>query len=246
MKLPIDKIPVDKIPIVPMGKWAYVIKKVVDTVKSLFGSFKNLAQKAGKTDSKDSLEKVEHIAEIFADFREQVHSKTVEMERAMTEEVDYYLEELRNILSMNHEKVEKYGIRVKWIERQMDRVSSEIKGSIDNEVSKKVSLDNAACKEIMTMIPGEKKETAMNDFFEEAAKLALNKCCEDLHSSLDEIYEDVEIEIIGAVESIQNQIEQLQAGFDSIDEENYEETAKKQMVDAYCLTDTCDLVLDLL
>ena len=213
---------------------------------NLFGIFKKPSEEAGKTDSNDSLENIERIIQIFADFKAQVHSKTKEVEKAVEGEISYYAEELQTILLENSEKVTKYGIHIKRIERQINKISIKVKGTIDNELSKKVSLDNKECKEIVKMIPGSKKESAMAEFFSKTVSNALDVCCIELHSTLNEIYDDVEVEIIGAVESIQKQVEQMQESFSAIDEASYEETAKKQMVGAYYITDVCELVLELL
>lgn len=222
------------------------IGKIIKVIKTLIEIFKKPAAEAGKTDHTDSLENIERITQIFTDFKEQVHARAVEIEKAVEAEVGYYVEELHDILEKNEEKVTRYGIRTKRIERQIDKIASRVKGIIDSELSKKVSLDNTECREIVKMIPGAKKESAMSDFFSKSVKGALDLCCAEIHSSLDEIYDDVETEVIGTVASIQKQAEQLQSTFLSIDETNYEETAKKQMIEAYYLKDVCDMVLELL
>lgn len=227
------------------GGTGETIGKIIKVVKTLFGLFKKPSQEAGETDSNDSLENVERITQIFVDFKEQVHSRAVKLENAVDGEVNYYVEELHNILSENREKVVKYGIHTKRLKRQIDKISSRVKGIIDNELSKKVSLDNIECRKIVKMVPGSKKESAMAAFLSESVKEALDTCCSELHSSFDEIYDDAETEVVEAVEFIQKQTEDLKERFASIDEVNYEKTAKKQMVEAYYLIDICDLICDL-
>jgi len=222
------------------------IRTIVKVIKTLVDIFKKPAEEAGKTDQTNSLENIERLTQIFTDFKEQVHARAIEVEKAVEGEVGYYVEELHDILDENEEKVIKYGIKTKRIERQIDKISSRVKGVIDNELSKKVSLDNNECREIVKMIPGAKKENAMSDFFSKSVKGALDVCCTEIRSSLEEIYDDVEAEVIGTVDSIQKQAEQLQNSFSSIDETNYEESAKKQMIEAYFLSDVCDIVLELL
>lgn len=222
------------------------IGEIIAAVKTVADIFKKSSEEAGKTDSDDSKENIENIIEIFTRFREQIHERTLNVEKAVEDEVNYYAEEFHDILQENAEKVVKYGIHTKRIDREIDKVSTRVKKTIDNELSKKVSLDNTECKQIIRMIPGAKKESAMEDFFSKSVREALEAGCTELHSSLDEIFEDVETEVIGTVESIQKQAEQLQGGFSEIDEKNYEETAKKQMVEAYYLSDVCNLILELL
>jgi len=228
---------------VPVGD---ILKIVLKAVKTLSYIFNKPAEEAGKTDQIDSIENIERITQIFADFKEKVHVKTVEIEKTVEGEVNYYVEELHAILDENADAVDKYGIRTRQIEREIDRISAGVKGTIDNELSKMVSLDNAECKEIVKMLPGAKKESAMSEFFSKSIKHALDVFCTEFHSDLDEIYEDVEVEIVGAVDTIQKRAEQLQSSFAAIDEADYEKTARKQMVEAYYKKDVCDLTLNLL
>ena len=101
-------------------------------------------------------------------------------------------------------------------------------------------------RSIVKMIPGSQKEDAMNTFLNKSVSSALEVCCAEIRSSLEEIYEDVETEIVGAVDTIQKQNELLKESLASVDENNYEVTAKKQMVNAYYLTDICDTVTEIL
>lgn len=225
------------------------IGKIIKAIKIIRDIFKKPSEEAGKTDSvndNSSLENIDRITQIFSDFKDQVHTKALDVENAVGEEVNFYVEELHDILQENSNKVDKYGVRIKRIERQIDKISSKVKGTIDNEISKKVSLDNAQCKEIIKMIPGSKKEQDMNSFLNESVKNALEVCCGEIRSRLEEIYEDVETEVVGGVESIQKQNELFKESLNSIDKDNYEETAKRQITNAYYLVDTCNLIEQIL
>lgn len=225
------------------------IGKIIKAIKLIRDIFRKPSEEAGKTDSvndNSSLENIDRITQIFSDFKDQVRVKALEVENAVGEEVNFYIEELHDILHENSNKVDKYGIHIKRIERQIDKISSKVKGIIDNEISKKVSLDNAQCKEIVKMIPGIKKEQAMNSFLNESIKNALEVSCEEIRSILEEIYEDVEFETVGTVEAIQKQNELLKERLSSVDKDNYEETAKRQITDAYYIMDACDLIEQIL
>lgn len=134
--------------------------KILKAIKMIIDIFKKPSEEAGKLDSMNdysSLENIGRIMRIFSDFKDQVHVKALDIENAVSEEVNFYVEELHNILQENANKVDKYGIHVKRIERQIDKISSKVTGTIDNKLSKKVSLDNAECREIVKMIPGSQK-----------------------------------------------------------------------------------------
>lgn len=231
--------PIPPIPPIDGG----IISTIIKVIKTIVDLFKKPAEEAGKTDQSESLENIERVSEIFSDFKDQVHTQADAVEKAVEDEVNYYVEELKDILDSN-ESIKKYGIRIKRIEKQIDRVLSGVKGTIDNELSKKISLDNIECKEIVKMIPGSKKESAMSNFFKRSVEEALDTCCLEIKSDLEEIYDEIEEELMGTVDSIQRQNEQLLNSLSSIDESNYEETAKSQMIEAYYLVDICDKVMN--
>lgn len=236
----------DFVPKNPGGINKKIIKGIIDVIMKLF---EKIAKKTGETDSvndNSSPENMERITDIFTEFKGQAHTKAVEIEHAVTREVNYYVEELHNILDANADKVNKYNIHIKRIERQIDKIASGVNGTIDNELLKKISLDNTECKEIVKMIPGTKKEDAMCTFLNRSVSSALESCCKEIRNSLEEIYEDVETEVLGTVDTIQRQNELLQESLAAVDENDYEVTAKKQMVKAYYMVDVCGAVSQIL
>ena len=144
-----------------------IISKIIKIVKTIVNIFKKPSKEAGNTDSindNTSLDNIDRIIEIFVDFKEQIRSKATEIENSVELEIRYYSEELHDILSEHSDMVDAYGIRFIRIEKQIDKLAAKVKGSIENEISKKVSLDNVQCREIVKMIPGAQKEQAMNTF----------------------------------------------------------------------------------
>ena len=185
------------------------IKDIIMLVKTAFDVFKKPAKEVAQIDQTDSIENIEHILDVFTSTKEKTHIQTIEIEKSVYTEVSYYIEELLQILDDKTEVLEKYGVYTKSMERRLNRIPDSIKGSIDNELSKRISLDNYECKEIIKMIPGTKKEEAISRFFSKSMREALDVCCKDIHICLDDIYIDVEEEIIGKVDSIQILTEQL-------------------------------------
>lgn len=227
-----------------------LLKKIIGIVKIIWNMIKNKpAKEISETDSVNddsSLENIDKITQIFVHFKEQVHIQSAEIEQAICDEVSFYLDELRTLLLDSQEIVEKYGIKIGRIERKIDRILPQIEGIIDYEISKKVSLDNVQCKNIMKMIPGEKKERAMQEFLDETIKNALNICCKSIKEKLDEIFEEVNEEVVGMVEVLQNDSVIHLKQIETIDADNYTESMTKLMSEAYYIMDACNLVNELL
>lgn len=223
--------------------------KFIKMVKKIFDIFKKPSEETGKIESinnNSTLENIDRITQVCSGFKQQAHSKLIEVENLICDEINHYIEEFYFILEENEERTNKYRIRTNLIKREIDKIVSRVKGTIDIELSKKISLDNSECKSIMKMIPGSKKETAMNSFLNAAVKQSLEECCKQIRSSLDEIYEDIETEVIGAIDIISVQSEKMIENLSLVDGENCEETAKKQLVQSYYLLDVISMIDDVL
>lgn len=226
------------------------LKKIVKIIKTVWDMLiSNSAKDASSVDSLDdnfSLDNIERITEIFYDFKEQTQQRLSEIEKAIKEEVEFYLDEIKWTLEENQEITEKYRIRVGRIKRRIDCILPHLEGVIEQEISQKISLDNSECRDIMKMIPGQKKEIALQDFINSVVCNALDLCCVNMKENLKEIYEEVSDEIIGAVEVVQRdselQLEQLK----KIDEDNFIESKTKIMSDAYYYISVCELTEEIL
>ena len=223
--------------------------KLIKMIKSIFGIFKKTSEETGKLESinnNSTLEDIDRMTQICSAFKQHAHYKLIEVENSICDEINHYIEEFYFILEENEERINEYRIRTNLIKREIDKIVSRVKGTIDIELSKKISLDNSECKSIMKMIPGSKKETAMNSFLNAAVKQSLEECCKQIRSSLDEIYEDIETEVIGAIDIISVQSEKMIENLSLVDGENCEETAKKQLVQSYYLLDVISMIDDVL
>ena len=227
-----------------------VVKVVINVVKKIWDMVtKKPAEDGSKLDSvndNSSLENIDKITEIFSGFKSQVHQRSVEIENAMKEEVDFYIDELRELLLEYQETTDKYEIRMSRIERKIDRILPRLDGIIDHEISKKVSLDDMECRQLMKMIPGEKKEKALQEFLETVIKNALEVCCSTLNENLEEIFSEVEEEIIGKVEYLQNNSAVQFSKLEELRADNQQEKVRQMLAEANYIVDVCGLVEEVL
>ncbi len=231
--------------IMPFPSAGGIIDKVIKAAKVLWNIVSMIpakdAAKVDSVDKKSSIDDIEHIIEIFADFKEQVHIKAVEIENAANEEINFYIEELKSVLIENHDKVSMYGIRISRIEKKIYKIATGINGSIDCEISKRVSLDNVECGNIMKMLSGTKKEKAMSEFMNHTIREALSVYCDDFKENMEEIYDEVEEEVIGVVEHLQNLTVKNLKDMETISADNYQETAEKVVAQSEFVLDICGL-----
>lgn len=214
--------------------------------KILSAIFGETTKEISKTDSistNESIENVDKVITAFANYKEQIKIAADKIEKSVIKEVDSYIEELKIILDENKEVKKKYGINVKRIERQINKISSNISNYIDIQISKKVSLDNAECKAIISMPAGTRKENETDKFLKETMAEILDKYCMEVHKMLSEIFEDTEDELLGLIEEIQKINEGMLQKIKDIDIDNCDEKAGLTVEQAVMTMSVSDLVI---
>lgn len=227
-----------------------IIGTIVKIVKSIAQLFKGTSKEVGKIDSvndNSTLDNIERVSQVFTGFQQQANIRLLEVERSISDEINYYLDELRQILDDHSGKVKIYGIRLDRIKRYVDKTADGTNGVIRRELSKMISLDNRECVNIMKMIPGSKKEDAMEAFLQHAFKHSINEGIRDLRTKLDEISYESEEEIIGAIQVVQEQSAILKERLETINGSEDKEIEQIKLVEeGYFCIEICELVLKVL
>lgn len=194
-----------------------------------------------RQDKNSTAEDVNKIHEILETYKDQMHKETAGLEARVIKEVNFYIEELNNLFEQKQELFVRYKVNAKRIERSLQRLVGRLQGSIDNFTGKKISLDNADCRKILQMIPGNKKEEEMKLFLNKAMQEALEQYCKDFRQGLTEIFEEVDEEILQAVEDAGKDAARQSKILDEIDPDNYAEKSQDVMLRASKIVALCDI-----
>lgn len=156
----------------------------------------DVSRDTGKTDRYDKerarLEETKRINMILTEFSLSLENKADEIEKKAIEESKVYFEQL--IKELNNSKSDT-GINVSRIERTMSRVEREIKGNLKTYISKRVSIDDSECLEILRLEAGYKKENEMKKFSEKILQQGLNNLVKDIKDVIKE-QSDIVTEVI--------------------------------------------------
>lgn len=156
----------------------------------------DVSRDTGKTDRYDKerarLEETKRINMILTEFSLNLENKADEIEKTAIEESKVYFEQL--IKELNNSKSDT-GINVSRIERTMSRVEREIKGNLKTYISKRVSIDDSECLEILKLEAGYKKENEMKKFSEKILQQGLNNLVKDIKDVIKE-QNDIVTEVI--------------------------------------------------
>ena len=119
-------------------------------------------------------------------YKEDVRKRSYNIEKSIYDEVFYYMEELRIFFDDRNTLVEKYGISRQRIEWKIQRLLTGMKGNIDNEVCKGISLNNQELRDIIRMIPGIQKKQLMEEYAGKVFKKALDTYCRKIRNMISE------------------------------------------------------------
>lgn len=239
-----------KMPIPPIPGPGGKVEKIIKIVKAIYGIIKgNPSKKIKDADSvndNSSVENIDYIMQGLTGFKESVNSQIKEIEITYNEELETYFDELKEIMSEKQDSLDRYGIKFDRVERSIEKILERGKGNLEFEVSKKLSLDNPELRNILKMIPGTKKEEALDVFFKNVLQEALSDSCEKMKSDIREVCDEVEDMVLGTIELVKNNCENQTEKLEQLNSEDNKAQMKTVICDGYYNLFACELVEQLM
>ncbi|MBQ8135096.1 MAG: hypothetical protein IJ192_11940 [Clostridia bacterium] len=197
-----------------------VANRIKSFFRNLFGKSKG-SSSGGSTSSYDSnvadLELTVKVQNALTEFREDTREKSERLENDIIKESRGALDEfIREIKKYN--KI-RYGgsmlnINISQLERENRKTEDQIHGFIVNRVSKRISLDDAECLEILKLDPGAEKTKRLDNFYKKVLKEAIRELTDILRNAMEkqtDIAEDyIQRRIDSILYTVQNKTEEFQ------------------------------------
>lgn len=180
-------------------------KKAWNWLKDKFGK---IAEDAGSQDpvtQESTIEDIAKINEIFNDFKESVDKQVTEIESKIVVEISGYIDELCIEVEEGNSLLSKYNMNLRRFKRQIDKLKNGIHGTMQNEISKKISLDNLECKKVIKMLPGSKKEEEFKLLLVSAINSAIASVNEKIENIVGNILDDFEVALNDSIEVIEKE-----------------------------------------
>lgn len=197
-----------KIPEVP-PEYIPVIKKLAQKAWNwLKDKFKKVAQDAGRLEpitQETAIEDIAKINEIFSDFKESVEKQANEIEASIGAEIIAYTDELWFTVNGGNAILSKYNINLNRFKRHVEKLNIGIKGTMQKEISKRISLDNPDCKRVIKMLPGTKKEEEFKSLLNMAINSGIEAINEKVESIVENILDDFEVALNDCMELIEKE-----------------------------------------
>lgn len=174
--------------------------------KWLKDTFGKTAEEAGKIEpitNESTIEDIAKINEIFCSFKESVEKQVIEIESKIVVEVSDYVDELCFVVEAGNSLLSKYNINMNRFKRQIEKLKSGISGTLQKEISKRISLDNPECKKVVKMLSGSKKEEEFKLLLMAAINAGIGAINEKVKIIIADIMDDFEFTLNDYIELIE-------------------------------------------
>lgn len=200
-------------------------KWIIDLGKKVWNFIKNAGIKdTEKINEKSSPQDINQISIALSDIRAYTIQMSNPVINKVKEDITSYTEELLMIMQDKSNIVNRY--TYKAFERDVKELRSDIEQYWQNEIYKKISLDNIDCLNILKMPAGNRKQDAMQDFVLKVLKDVATSYTAYISKSLAQIYDDFEINIeenLRSIEKILYSYQQINISLDKEDLISYEQ-----------------------
>ena len=148
-----------------------VANRVKEFFRKIFGKSSG-SSSGGDTESYDrdkaDIEMTLRVQQALTDFRTDTQSRSEQLENDIVKEsreyLDEFLAELRRYNKIQYGR-KRLNLNLNSLERENRKTEDMIHGFIVKRVSKRISLDDAECTDILKMDRGKKKEEAFSALF---------------------------------------------------------------------------------
>lgn len=194
------------------SKLVYIGKKVWNFIKNTG------INDTEKIDKNSSTQDINQISIALSDIRSYTIQISNSVINKVKDDVTSYTEELLMIIQDKSSIVNRYTYRA--FERDVKELSSDIEQYWQNEMYKKISLDNIECLNILKMPAGNRKQDAMQEFVSKVLKDTAASYTVHISKSLAQIYDDFEMNIEENLRNIGKTLHSYQQMNISLDNED--------------------------
>ncbi|MCM3360358.1 hypothetical protein [Niallia sp. MER TA 168] len=190
------------------------------------------------------------IQVLLTQISSDIQASSKELEQKISLEVDEYFAQLKFILSSNNSLLNKYELQFSKFEREVRRIKKQCIGFIGNEVSKNLNLLNPELKEILMMLPGQKKEEAIKHFIQDSLTHAVSNFTDFFQDEVTYLIEMVEENLVAQLERVKSQANQVITNLNELestdlqDIENKERQLVRSLLIIHSINQVDDVLLD--
>ncbi|OON99006.1 MAG: hypothetical protein ATN35_02660 [Epulopiscium sp. Nele67-Bin004] len=219
------------LPTVLVTTTSWVANKIRDFFSSGGDTVKKVAKETGNTKSYDkeiaTTAETLNINKILADFSLSLEKTSDSMEQKLLKETQQYF---RGLVKKLENGSNDMNVDIKSINREAEKIEKQIRGSLKNYLSQRVSLDDQECLEILKLESGKTKKQAMTKFGNAVLNKGLQSTYKEVKQCVREQEQYVSDILNGKIDDIVFSTNKLIEDINKL-EKNYNDDQQKKDLD---------------
>ncbi|MBO6178294.1 MAG: hypothetical protein J6O04_03900 [Selenomonadaceae bacterium] len=214
---------------------------IVGGIGKLIDKFVDNIGNAPSVNDKTDVNDVEQIMEALGGLRKEVLKNSEPIMRQAAEEVESYIDEQLFNLDDKAELLARYNISPAATAKKLKRIGLKAEKFWQDAMYRKISIDNAECRSVLSLPPGGKKEAELQKFTQKVVTESLTEYTNLLKDEMYGIYDDLEYEILKATKELETKANiqnELVLSLEAKDDDKFEEIVANALVKVSC----CDIV----
>ena len=173
----------------------------------------------------------ERLNEQLVSFTQEYEKKADDLERKIIVIIEKYYDELIAKLEILSDDGEGKA-QLNALKRNRGKVHRQISGTIRNSLSRRMSLDDSECLNILRMDKGSEKRNAMSAFCRKIFSEAMEELSNQVHTSVEEQREDIKEYLNDIQEKNEKEFLKLKDVFEKISKDGNSQKSEKEQ---YCV-----------
>ncbi|MBQ8135097.1 MAG: hypothetical protein IJ192_11945 [Clostridia bacterium] len=187
-----------------------------------------ISRKKGFDPEKSEATDIAELNRLLNEYRTNISSAANDLEREMIIE---YTEELKEIMNLFEEyNKELKVIRSETVKRRFKRMNNEIKGTFEEYISKRISLDDPEFVKILKLPAGELKNQRLQEIKQKVFIEAGNEIVRKIKNAVDEFSDTVEDAFYEHLERAEQTVAEKNEAFENLTKVSDEDTESTEAI----------------
>lgn len=196
-----------------------LVPQLVNIGKKLWNFITDINIKdAKKIDKQSSPQDINQLSVVLSDIRRHTLQLSEAMIKETKDSIASYTEELLMIIQDKDDIIDRYTYRE--FKRNVKEISDDIDVYWQNEIYKKISLDNIDCLNVLKMSAGNRKQEAMQEFISKTLKNIAISYAEYINKMLIQLYDDFELNMKENLQKIEEKVQAYKQMIELLDNED--------------------------
>lgn len=218
-------------PPIPVEIPKKILERLIKAGKSFFHTLINgedVKNRAPMDTKNGTADEMMELNKVLLEYRSKVSKEASELEESIAGLCKERFDAIVDTLEFANSDFQFY--RVETLKRKLDHFLEEIDGYFGQNISKRISLDDMECINILKMLPGDLKGQRMAELKKKVIQESIGSLCKKVRDFENDFFEGMELSVDSRLEGLEDRIREKRAAFETLEKSNEDTSASKEEV----------------